>query len=111
MSQNPLRTLYSYKLESAVPPPGTKYLLIVFKTTSVFVPGDERSRTNPGHGYPSGNETFKTPEIYAFPSEEELTLQVKDLALKRDFDQNKLLIVEVGNFLRITTDIQVGFIK
>jgi hypothetical protein len=63
MSQNRPRTLYSYKLESAVPPPGTKYLLIVFKTTSVYVPGDERSRTNPGHGHPGGNETFKTPEI------------------------------------------------
>lgn len=35
-----------------------KYLLI--GTTSVYIPGDERSRTNPGHGYPESTEYFPT---------------------------------------------------
>lgn len=31
---------------------------------SIFVPGDERSRTNPGHGYPEKTEHFITYEAY-----------------------------------------------
>jgi hypothetical protein len=32
----------------------------ILRTTSVTIPGDERSRTNPGHGYPESAETFIT---------------------------------------------------
>jgi hypothetical protein len=28
----------------------------IIEFTSVWIPGDERSRTNPGHGYPEHNE-------------------------------------------------------
>ena len=45
-----------------------KYLLI--GTMSVFIPGDERSRTNPGHGYPESTEHY--PTLTWFESEEEL---------------------------------------
>jgi hypothetical protein len=30
------------------------YAILVFG--SIYIPGDERSRTNPGHGYPGGSE-------------------------------------------------------
>lgn len=30
------------------------YAALLFE--SVYIPGDERSRTHPGHGYPSSNE-------------------------------------------------------
>lgn len=36
---------------SSLPPGGPHYLILVF--SSEYVPGDERSRTNPGHGYPA----------------------------------------------------------
>jgi hypothetical protein len=36
----------------------------VFKGSSIYVPGDERSRTNPGHGYPGGNEDVISYEIF-----------------------------------------------
>ncbi len=45
-------------------PSDDHYLLIIFETASVYVPGDERSRTNPGHGYPGGTEKFNTPTLY-----------------------------------------------
>jgi hypothetical protein len=32
----------------------------IISETSVYIPGDERSRTNPGHGYPEHRETFIT---------------------------------------------------
>lgn len=28
----------------------------IFRSTSVSIPGDERSRTSPGHGYPASIE-------------------------------------------------------
>ena len=33
------------------------YAVIVER--SVYIPGDERSRTNPGHGYPATTEYFQ----------------------------------------------------
>jgi hypothetical protein len=34
--------------------PVDHYAIIVFDT--IYIPGDERSRTNPGHGYPESTE-------------------------------------------------------
>ncbi|BBA65246.1 predicted ORF [Xanthomonas phage XacN1] len=45
-----------------------KYLLI--DSTSVFIPGDERSRTNPGHGYPERTETY--PVLKWFDTEQQV---------------------------------------
>lgn len=45
-----------------------KYLLI--DSTSVFIPGDERSRTNPGHGYPE--QTITYPVLKWFDTEKEV---------------------------------------
>lgn len=38
------------------------YVVLIYSTTSIYVPGDERSRTNPGHGYPEHTETCDTFE-------------------------------------------------
>lgn len=31
---------------------------VIVKSQSVHIPGDERSRTNPGHGYPASTEHY-----------------------------------------------------
>ena len=36
----------------------------IFRTGSINIPGDERSRTNPGHGYPAHTETFIRYEAF-----------------------------------------------
>ena len=36
-------------------PKGEHYVIV--KTRKIFIPGDERSKTNPGHGYPQRIET------------------------------------------------------
>lgn len=47
-------------------PRGQHWAIIEF--TSIYIPGDERSRTNPGHGYPASNEEVS---VYtAFTDEE-----------------------------------------
>lgn len=38
-----------------------KYLMV--KKINVYIPGDERSRLNPGHGYPERNETYEMTSI------------------------------------------------
>lgn len=43
-----------------------KYLLI--DSTTIHIPGDERSRTNPGHGYPESTQSI--PVLKWFDSEE-----------------------------------------
>lgn len=49
-----------------------KYAAIV--TDSIWVPGDERSRTNPGHGYPE--HTVDNIVMHEFASIEELEFWV-----------------------------------
>lgn len=46
-------------------PEGHHYAILTFKSSSVHIPGDERSRTNPGHGYGERTETYNTVE-YTF---------------------------------------------
>jgi hypothetical protein len=41
----------------------------IISTTSVTIPGDERSRTNPGHGYPESTETFITYQAFTSQAE------------------------------------------
>jgi hypothetical protein len=41
----------------------------IFEFSTITIPGDERSRTNPGHGYPESTET--TVNYTCFTSEEE----------------------------------------
>lgn len=48
---------------------------IALHTHSYYVPGDERSRTNPGHGYPGGNETVNT--YTKFKNKEEMLSWVR----------------------------------
>jgi hypothetical protein len=36
----------------------------IFKFSSVRIPGDERSRTHPGHGYPEHTERYVEYEAY-----------------------------------------------
>lgn len=39
-----------------------KYIALI--STPVHIPGDERSRTNPGHGYGERTEYYVTPKYF-----------------------------------------------
>jgi hypothetical protein len=41
----------------------------IITVLSIYTPGDERSRTNPGHGYPAGTDTYL--EYKAFTDRDE----------------------------------------
>lgn len=55
-------------------PEGEHYAILYF--SSIFVPGDERSRTNPGHGYGERNEP--TVEYVVFKDRASWEKQVKE---------------------------------
>jgi hypothetical protein len=50
---------------------------VIVKTDGVYIPGDERSRTNPGHGYPASTKNFLSYEVYL--TEEKLLAAIKEL--------------------------------
>jgi len=52
-------------------PLGQHWAVLIYKSSSVYVPGDERSRTNPGHGYPAHTETYESFEHYVATSKSE----------------------------------------
>ena len=53
-----------YKLKEVLSPSdipeGESYLIQVYDEAVFHIPGDERSRTNPGHGYPASTEKVLT---------------------------------------------------
>lgn len=54
-------------------PKGPHYAIL--EPRSTFIPGDERSRTNPGHGYPEHTE--HSWDYIVFPNKEEWETEVK----------------------------------
>lgn len=50
---------------------------LVLRPTSYTIPGDERSRTNPGHGYPA--HTVNAWDIYSFDTKDEWEKEIKSL--------------------------------
>lgn len=43
--------------------PKTEHFVII-TTSTIYIPGDERSRTNPGHGYSESTETVINYEAF-----------------------------------------------
>lgn len=63
-------------------PTGHHYAVIVYKSQSVYIPGDERSRTNPGHGYPERTESFDTFEHWVTESKDDWIDFVKKIEIR-----------------------------
>ena len=58
-------------------PDGPHFAIIT--TTDIYIPGDERSRTNPGHGYPEHTETSINYDVYQIGNEESWKAQIAHL--------------------------------
>ena len=55
------------------------WAILIFRTESIHVPGDERSRQCPGHGYPAHTRTSKTYEYWAAMDQETLKQALLEL--------------------------------
>lgn len=73
-------TNFAVKITSPDAIPSQRHFaILVFKTTSTHVPGDERSRTNPGHGYPAHDVVDTSYEYWAIGEKKDLEGAIKFL--------------------------------
>lgn len=82
------------------------YAALVF--SSIHIPGDERSRTNPGHGYPA--EDKGVVEYIAFHSREEMERWVQDAEQPaRHCSHKDYQIIEAKPLtVKVTASVAVG---
>lgn len=74
--------MYKYpKYVSTVNDIPNKPFLAILKEESVYIPGDERSQTNPGHGYPASTQNYFSMEVY--DTEEEWKKAIKEYELRK----------------------------
>jgi len=88
--------------------PKHKYLLVIFKTTTYHVEGDERSRTNPGHGYPAHDDKIDSTETHAFEDLIDLESELVKL-YEEERTRNDLLVIDVARTSEPKASIKVEF--
>ena len=76
----------------------------ILKFGSIHVPGDERSRTNPGHGYPAHNEPVVKYEVYL--TEEAMLAAVRQIE-ERPYHTESYTVIKVEP-VQIKTEISVA---
>lgn len=86
-------------------PKGTQYAALV--SGSVYIPGDERSKTNPGHGYPAENKPII--QFVCFADQNEMKNWVAKEELSR-YSQKAYKIIEFTP-LEIAVSVNVEFPK
>ena len=71
-------TKFQHRVNSPGDFPDTPHLAII-EFGTIYIPGDERSRTNPGHGYPASSETTMTYTWFALQDREHWLYFIEDL--------------------------------
>jgi hypothetical protein len=93
-------------------PEGHHYAILIFKSESVHIPGDERSRTNPGHGYPAETRTYNTIEYTFTHNRDEWVREIekleKEKANTRWGKADPYAAIEVASKASIETKVVVG---
>ncbi len=92
-------------------PAGEHFAVLVYNTQDVHHEGDERSRTNPGHGYPAYNETVNTFEHWVSTDHMVISSFVKDLEYPTNaFSKKPYVVLKVAGKATIKTSVslQVG---
>lgn len=89
-------------------PDGSHFQLCVFEQHTFHIPGDERSRTHPGHGYPAHDETVKTVTMYVTTEESELKETLKQL-YNSDPKRKDIVVTYVHKKITFSVGIEVWF--
>lgn len=84
------------------------YAIIIFDSTSVFIPGDERSRTNPGHGYPERTENYNTFQYFYTKDLTHLNKFIKYLC-DQDKYKNRFVFFEVQSLGKVNLSVNLSF--
>ncbi len=81
---------------------------VILENTSYFIPGDERSRTSPGHGYPESTE--HAMNYYVFDNEDEFKKELIRLTESnlKYYSPNKIMGIHVGKTYQLTQTVMVS---
>ena len=85
-------------------PTGHHYSVLVYKTSSIYIEGDERSRTCPGHGYPAHTETNETFEHWVSTDRSDWERHITSLTLARE---NNFVFFEVASLGLLETKVVI----
>lgn len=88
-------------------PKDSHYAILVFETTSVYIPGDERSRTNPGHGYPASTEYYDNFQYFFTKNAVELDKFVKRLYNDKSY-KDKFIFFQVASLGKVNVDVSIS---
>lgn len=92
-------------------PEGHHFAIVLFKQSSVHIPGDERSRTNPGHGYPERTETYTTNEYTFTHNRDEWVKEIQKIEKANSlggWHKESYAALEVANKASIKVEVVVG---
>lgn len=78
---------------------------VIVKIGSVHIPGDERSRTNPGHGYPA--RTMTHPEMRVTTNKAHWEKEIAE-ELQSDPQQQKFIAYFVPSLAVVKTEVKVS---
>ncbi|KXK08643.1 MAG: hypothetical protein UZ21_OP11001000634 [Microgenomates bacterium OLB22] len=87
-------------------PSGAHYAILIFTTRTIHHEGDERSRTNPGHGYPAWDEQVHELEYIPIATWAELDKQLEQL-YKGNYDRKDIVVLEVRQQLQVVVGLKV----
>lgn len=83
------------------------YAILIFDSKSVYIPGDERSRTNPGHGYPASTEYYTTFSYFFTKNSDELNKFVKYLFNNNSY-KDKFVFFQVSALGKVNVDVSIS---
>jgi len=87
-------------------PTGPHYAVLIYSTNTQHIPGDERSRRAPGHGYPAHTVTNDTFEHWVTSDKGELQMKVAELSAPDKYahrDKPVFAVLKVESKLAVTT--------
>jgi hypothetical protein len=70
-------------------PNGHHFAVIILDKGSVDIPGDERSRTNPGHGYPAYTQSYNDYQYFVTTDQRAMEKFVESLESEEPFRSKK----------------------
>lgn len=91
-------------------PEGEHYAVLVYNQTRTWIPGDERSRTSPGHGYPERTEVTDSFEHYVTTDKEVWINYIQSLESQKNLygrEKEKYVALRVAEKAKISTQVQV----
>jgi len=82
------------------------YGIYVFNKQTVYHEGDERSRTNPGHGYPSHSEEVNSSMLFVTNIKADWLEGIKNL-YQGDEKRTDILAFRISDIAQVKMDIHV----